>query len=144
VIIKNIVIKGFGKIGNLEIKPEDGVNVIYGDNETGKSTIQWFIRGMFYGLKGGREKNGALPPLRYFIPWNYTNYSGFIEYSIKNGELYTVSRDFVDNSVRILDSSFNDISNTFEIARDKSIKFAEAHLGLSEACFANGCKSRWK
>jgi len=135
VIIRNIVINGFGKIGNLEIKPIKGFNVIYGDNEAGKSTIQWFIKGMFYGLKGGREKNGILPPLKRFIPWNFTNYGGLIEYSIGNNEIYTVIRDFSNNTVRILDSSFNDITNTFEIGKDKSVKFAEAHFGLNEVCF---------
>ena len=135
VIFKNILIKGFGKIKNMELKPEEGFNVIYGDNESGKSTIQWFIRGMFYGLRGGREKDGVLPPLKFFNPWNYDKYGGSIEYSIKGGEIYTVIRDFVDNSVTVLDSTFNDITNTFEIARDKSNKFAEIHLGLSEACF---------
>lgn len=134
-IIRKIIINGFGKIGNLEIRPEKGFNIIYGSNEAGKSTIQWFIKGMFYGLKGGREKNGVQPPLKYFIPWNYTNYGGLIEYSIKDNEIYTVSRDFVDNSTKILDSSYNDITNNFEIGKDKSVKFAEAHLGLNEACF---------
>ncbi|HOJ10872.1 MAG TPA: AAA family ATPase [Clostridiales bacterium] len=134
-VIKRIGIKGFGKIKDLEIKPIDGFNIIYGENEAGKSTIQWFIRGMFYGLKGGREKEGVLPPLKSLSPWNSGEYSGFIEYCMSNGEIYTVSRNFVDNSVRILDSSFNDITDTFEIGKDKSVRFAEQHLGLSEVCF---------
>ncbi|HHV96328.1 MAG TPA: AAA family ATPase [Clostridiaceae bacterium] len=133
-IIKKIVINGFGKIGNLEIKPAKGFNIIYGNNEAGKSTIQWFVKGMFYGLKGGREKDGVLPPLKRFIPWNFKNYGGLIEYSIGNN-IYTVIRDFFNSTVKILDSSFNDITNTFEISKDKSVRFAEAHFGLNEVCF---------
>ena len=38
-------IDGFGKFHDRDIAFEDGINVIYGKNEAGKSTLHTFIRG---------------------------------------------------------------------------------------------------
>ena len=38
----------------LELK--EGINVIYGENESGKSTIHTFIRSMLFGMKRGRGR----------------------------------------------------------------------------------------
>ena len=37
--INNLKINGFGKIENKEINLENKINIIYGKNESGKSTI---------------------------------------------------------------------------------------------------------
>ena len=42
--IKSIKIYGFGKHVNREFKFKKGLNVLYGDNEAGKSTLFAFIR----------------------------------------------------------------------------------------------------
>lgn len=135
-VIKRLGIKGFGRLKECELRLSDGINVIYGENETGKTTIQWFIKGMLYGLEGGRTREeGAKPPVKRFKPWEGSQYGGFLEYVLDDGSLYTVNRDFNRNTVRILDSSFNDITHSFEIGKDKRVKFAEEHLGLDEVCF---------
>ncbi|NSW92224.1 MAG: AAA family ATPase [Firmicutes bacterium] len=134
-IIKKLGIRGFGRLKDLEIEFTDGFNIIYGKNEAGKSTVQWFIKGMFYGLRGGREREGVIPPIKRFKPWEGNQYGGFMEYILNDGSFYMVNRNFNDNSVYILDSSFNDITHAFETGRDKRIKFAEKHLGLNETCF---------
>ncbi len=134
-IINKLDIKGFGKLKDLEIEFIPGLNIVYGENEAGKSTIQWFIKAMFYDLKGGRERDGLVPPIKRFKPWENNQYGGYIEYTLNNGELYRISRNFNDNSVCVLDSSFNDITHSFKIGRGKRVKFAEEHLGLNETCF---------
>lgn len=134
-IINKLDIKGFGKLKDLEIEFIPGLNIVYGVNEAGKSTIQWFIKAMFYGLKGGRERDGLVPPIKRFKPWANNQYGGYIEYTLNNGASYRVSRKFNDNSVCVLDSSFNDITHSFNIGRGKRVKFAEEHLGLNETCF---------
>ena len=40
----------FGKFADYSIDISDGMNVIYGDNEAGKSTIQLFIKFMLFGI----------------------------------------------------------------------------------------------
>ena len=37
--IKNLKINGFGKLKEKEIKLEDGINIVYGENEAGKSSL---------------------------------------------------------------------------------------------------------
>ena len=56
--IKELKINGFGKLENKEIELKDNINVIYGKNEAGKSTLLKFITGMFYGLS--KNKNDKL------------------------------------------------------------------------------------
>lgn len=45
----------FGKFHDCSICFEDGLNVIYGKNEAGKSTLHSFIRGMLFGMERQRE-----------------------------------------------------------------------------------------
>ena len=54
--IKNLKINGFGKLENKELEFTDGINLIVGKNEAGKSTLLKFITSMFYGVS--RTKNG--------------------------------------------------------------------------------------
>jgi uncharacterized protein YhaN len=52
--IQNLLIEGFGKISKMELNLGAGLNVIYGKNEAGKTTLKTFIYGMLYGfLKPG-------------------------------------------------------------------------------------------
>ena len=50
-------ISEFGKLKNTKIRLDDGINIISGDNESGKSTVMLFIRFMFYGLPKKSQKN---------------------------------------------------------------------------------------
>ena len=57
--IKELRLKNFGKFTNKEIHFLDGMNVIYGENESGKSTLYTFIRAMLFGLERGRGRAAA-------------------------------------------------------------------------------------
>lgn len=134
--IKKLDIKGFGKIYDRAFEFSEGFNIIYGSNEAGKSTVQTFIRATLYGLKGGRASREAiLSPLKKFKPWRGNDYSGSMEYALDNGDVYMVGRNFSSGTVRVFDKLFNDITDSFDVAKDKSIAFAEKHLGISESCF---------
>ena len=56
--ILDIYINGFGKFHGRNLSFEDGLNIVYGKNEAGKSTIHTFIRGMLFGI----EKQRGRPP----------------------------------------------------------------------------------
>lgn len=134
--IKKLEIKGFGKLSNLTLDLGKGFNIVFGENESGKSSVQNFIAGMFYGLKGGRtSSDGTPPPLKKFRPWLGGSYGGTLEYVLDSSELYRIERDFNGSSVRVYDSLFNDITDTFDMSREKGVRFSERHLGLNEACF---------
>lgn len=134
--IRKLDIRGFGKLSGLALDLKPGLNVIYGDNEAGKSTLQAFIRGMLFGLKGGRAtREGVLSPVKRYRPWQSDEFRGILEYALDNGEVYRVERNFSTNTVRIYDAAYNDITGTFDISREKGVLFAEKQLGMTEACF---------
>ncbi|MCX7710992.1 MAG: AAA family ATPase [Clostridia bacterium] len=134
--IEKLEIKSFGKLKGLELKLSDGINIVFGNNESGKTSVQTFIKGMLYGLKGGRTlKDGSLPTIKKYKPWNGEEYNGVMEYRLDNGETYRIERDFSNNAVRVYDSLFNDISGSFEMTKDRGPLFADKHLGINETCF---------
>ncbi len=47
----------FGCLKNIELSFDDGMNVLSGENESGKSTVMLFIRFMLYGLPKRSSKN---------------------------------------------------------------------------------------
>ena len=54
--ILSLHIEGFGKVHDLDISFKDGLNVVYGKNEAGKSTLHTFIRGMLFGIEKQRGR----------------------------------------------------------------------------------------
>ncbi|WP_051993157.1 ATP-binding protein [Clostridium sartagoforme] len=56
-IISKIHIISFAGLKNKILELEDGINIIYGENEKGKSTIQNFIRIWLYGMNSKRSKD---------------------------------------------------------------------------------------
>ena len=44
--ITELILKNFGKFTNKQILLSDGINIIYGENESGKTTLHTFLKGM--------------------------------------------------------------------------------------------------
>ena len=86
-------IHGFGKFHDYTLPLSDGLNLIYGRNEAGKSTLHHFLRSMFYGLPSG----GSLPAREFRLhirPWkNPERFGGELLVSYL-GERYLIQRDF--------------------------------------------------
>ena len=134
--IKNLKINGFGKLKDKEIKLEDGINVIYGENEAGKSSLLKFITSMFYGAS--KNKNGKeLSDFDKYKPWQTEEFSGKIEYSLDSGESFEVYREFKKKNPIIYNSKKEDISKTFSIDKTKGIEFFESQTGIDEETFYN-------
>jgi uncharacterized protein YhaN len=134
--IEKLEIRGFGRFLNETFTPGGGMNVIYGFNEAGKTTLQSFIRGMLFGLKGGRRgREGSHPQTRLYRPWNGKSFGGILEYTLDDGRRFTVGRNFDKNTVYIQDEFSNNITAEFPADREQGAGFAEQHLGLSESSF---------
>ena len=58
--LKKLSLNNFGRFRGEVLKLEDGINVIYGENESGKSTVHTFIRSMLFGMKRGRGRRGMM------------------------------------------------------------------------------------
>ena len=57
--ILEIQMKHFGRFADQEMSFHSGVNVIYGENETGKSTVHSFLKAMLYGLEKMRGRTSS-------------------------------------------------------------------------------------
>ena len=72
-------IDGFGKFHDRTISFNDGINIIYGKNEAGKSTLHTFIRGMLFGIERGRGRAAKNDLYTKYEPWeNSGTYEGWL------------------------------------------------------------------
>lgn len=111
--INKIKINAFGNLKNKNIELKK-INIIYGKNESGKSTLQNFIINMLYGIS--KNKNGKFESdYDKYNPWSGEEYSGKIEYKLDNNKIYNVYRDFNKKNPEIYDEYSNNISNEFNI-----------------------------
>lgn len=92
-IITKLNINGFGKFVNKTIDFTNGVNVIYGNNEAGKTTTHAFIKAMLFGIKKKKSK-GAVDNYTKYLPWDAKNiYGGSLSFIYNNNE-YAIIREF--------------------------------------------------
>lgn len=136
--IENLKINGFGKLEDRKIDFSDGINVIQGNNEAGKSTLLKFITSMFYGTS--RNKNGKnISDFDKYKPWGKDEYSGKITYTLDNGEEIEVYRDFKKKSPIIYDEQKNDITRNYSIDKNKDSMFFVEQTGITEENFFASC-----
>ena len=134
--INSFKVNGFGKVVNKEIKLSDGINIIYGKNETGKSSIQKFILAMIYGLS--RLKNGKdISDYDKYKPWETEDFSGKLEYTLDNGKTYEVYREFKKKNPVVYNSYKEDITKEFRMSKNKGIEFFVEQTGIDEDTFNN-------
>ena len=58
--ITELILKNFGKFTNKQILLSDGINIIYGENESGKTTLHTFLKGMLFGMERKRGRLGRI------------------------------------------------------------------------------------
>ena len=134
--ILNLKINNFGKLSNKDFKLENGINIVYGQNESGKSTLLKFIMGMLYGLS--KNKNGKfISDLEKYTPWNGGEFSGKISYELDNGKKFEVFRDFKKKNPNIYNEQLEDISNTFNIDKTTGNKFFYDQTKVDEELFSS-------
>lgn len=92
--IKEIEIKNFGKFSNERFVFRDGIQVFYGENEFGKSTIYGFLKSMLFGMERGRGKAAHNDAFSRFEPWENPNeYAGTMRFSC-GGKTFCLKRRF--------------------------------------------------
>ncbi len=85
-VIENINIKNFGKLSDFKLEFCDGINIIEGKNESGKSTICSFIKFMFYGLSPEPDERAKE------ISWNSGNCAGSMKVR-EDSSVYRIERE---------------------------------------------------
>lgn len=126
--IKNLKINQYGNIENKELDFKK-FNIVYGKNESGKSTLLNFILSSFYGIS--KNKNGKFESdYDRYNPWNQNEFSGNINYSLDDNSEYSVFRNFDKKNPQILDEMGNDISKSFEVDKKNGIQFLSEQINV--------------
>ena len=132
--INKLKINAYGKLKDKEVELDDYINVIYGQNESGKSTILNFITNILYGIS--KNKNGKeYSDFDKYKPWNAEDFSGKIEYELDNKEKFEVFRDFRKKNPQIFDEKREDISKQFNIDKSKGNEFFYEQTKMDEKLF---------
>ena len=95
--INKLLLKEFGKFNNKEIRLKKGLNLIYGANESGKTTVKEFIVGMLYGIDKTRGIGARLDNYELRKPVNGGGYSGKA-YAVTDEKSYLLERNFLRTS----------------------------------------------
>lgn len=92
--IVELNLKHYGKFENHRLTLQPGINIIYGGNETGKTTIHSFVRSMFFGLNRARGKAARNDEYQVRQPWDTPGaFLGSMRVR-ENGEIYRIDRCF--------------------------------------------------
>lgn len=93
-IIKRITVRNFGKLQDRSMEFSDGINVLYGDNESGKTTTHTFVRSMLYGIQRQRGRAARKDAYNLYLPWkNSADYGGTLWFE-NGGKNFRLTRNF--------------------------------------------------
>lgn len=132
--INKLQINAFGNLENKEIEFSENINIVYGKNEAGKSTLLKFIVDSLYGISKNKRGKEFSDYDRY-KPWNKEEFSGKLTYNLDNGKKYEVFRDFNKKNPKIYDEELNDISKEFTIDRTNGNQFFIEQTKIDEGTF---------
>ena len=132
--IEKIKINSFGKLENKEYNLSENINLIYGKNEAGKSTLLKFIHNTFYGTSKNK-KGKTFSDYDLYKPWNDGDFSGKIKYKLDSGEEYEVYREFGKKSPKIYNNKLEDISKKFNIDKTTGNEFFFEQTKVDEFTF---------
>ena len=108
-ILNRIKINRFGKLHDEKVEFMDGFNIVYGPNESGKSTLYGFVAAMLFGMNRSRGKASKTDDFTRFEPKEAPfEYSGRIEFE-SGGKEYILSRDFAAGKKRDMLVSADDM-----------------------------------
>lgn len=132
-IINELEIRSFGKLENRHFVFTDGLNLIYGSNECGKTTVFAFVKFMLYGTKIRKTPNSMSFKEKY-MPWNGKPMSGSMTVTDENGSRYVLTRLVSEekNILEVIDSYTGADVNNREILRNPGKYFTS----LNEEAFS--------
>ncbi len=134
--IERIFIEQFGKHQGLELSFGPNFNLLWGPNESGKSTVLTFILSALYGLDtySGKKDLQRNERSRY-RPWSGQAYGGYLEVE-KDGRHYRIERSFGDTKGKDKTSFFN-LTTGESIALAKDEEPGAYLMGLDRDEFKN-------
>lgn len=132
-IFKRLTIKNFGKIHDKTLEFSQGINVLYGENESGKSTVHTFVRSMLYGITRQRGRASKNDIYTRYEPWeNPAQYGGILWFE-SQGRDYRLTRNFYkeSQSTELLDLQTGELSGADDGRMEQLLG------GVSQAVYDN-------
>ena len=138
--IEEMKVNSFGKLKNKEINLSKGINIIYGKNEAGKSTLLKFIENIFYGTS--KNKKGKIfSDYDLYKPWDDEEFSGKINYQLDSGEKFEVYREFGKKNPKVYNEQLEDITKNFNINKNTGSEFFYEQTNVDEFMFVSSVVS---
>ncbi|HPY97971.1 MAG TPA: AAA family ATPase, partial [Clostridia bacterium] len=130
-------IYGYGKLTDRTFNFKEGFNLVLGKNESGKSTLMSFIKAMLYGhKKNEREKDGFIPEVKKYKPWNSDKYGGYLILETDEKKILRVERDFNGKTLSVYNEYGEEITNEFSFSKENEM-LGQDLLGMDYECFIN-------
>lgn len=93
-IIKRISVRNFGRLHNRTMEFSPGINVLCGENESGKTTTHTFVKSMLYGIQRQRGRAAKKDAYTLYLPWeNPGDYGGILWFE-NGGRNFRLTRNF--------------------------------------------------
>ncbi len=128
-VIKRLYIESFGKIKNREISLADGINILMGENESGKSTLLSFIKFIFFGFPK-KSADESISEKERYLSWDTDSAVGYAEISA-DGTNYRIERSQKGSSREKV--AIIDMASGCEVLSGE--RPGEYFFGVSEAVF---------
>lgn len=139
--LKRLEINGFGKLVKQVYEFSSGLNLIYGRNEGGKSTLQRSILAALYGFfDDGSITAAKRAIMAAYEPWDTRAPFGLkLIFELEGGRQYRVERSFGSKAETVLyDHRIGkSINSKFSAATQGRLFYAEELLGMPRDVFEN-------
>ena len=98
-VIEELHVKNFGKLQDTKVPLQEGFNLIYGPNESGKTTLHTFLKCMLFGMHRTRGSAAANDVYSRYEPWEYSDYyAGSMRFS-SGKKTFCLDRSFQKDHV---------------------------------------------
>ncbi len=141
--LTQIDLLGFRQLVDRSFDFKSGLNLVYGPNEVGKSTLMEAVAIMLYGFfDTGRISSKDHDTLNRYKPWSHMEaFGGTLKYRLSNGEAFEIRRTFAPeiSTTLIRMSDQRNLTDTFRAESHGRLYFAEEQLGIGKYVFENVC-----
>ncbi len=134
--IEKIKINSYGILKEKEIELKNNLNIIYGKNESGKSTLLNYIKNIFYGIS--KNKNGKeISDYEKYKPWVGEEFSGKIKYRLDDGTSYEIYRDFTKKNAKLFNDDLEEISSQYKVDKKDGNQFFSSQTNVDENMYVS-------
>jgi len=114
---------------------KNGLNLIYGNNEAGKSTIHNFIEAMLYGFKNNKDKYDESLYKKY-RPWSNDQFNGAMILDDGDSD-YIIRRDFLNKNTSFVKKEASSVSEEPISDYQQEEEIGEYLFDINKSTFSN-------